>query len=77
MVSKISLRSFLIAIRSRASNALSEYGLTQMGGVEEQYLVAAYNKDSAALEIACPRYNQDRSGGSRTRGSKQSGPDAH
>ena len=54
MVSKISLRSFLIAIRSRASNALSEYGLTQMGGVEEQYLVAAYNLDWLLSKLPVP-----------------------
>jgi len=32
VASEISLRSFSIAARSRASNALSEYGTTQMGG---------------------------------------------
>jgi FkbM family methyltransferase len=45
VASEISLRSFSITVRSRASNALSEYGLTQMGGVKEQDLVSAFNLD--------------------------------
>ena len=54
VASEISLRSFSIAVRSRASNALSEYGLTQMGGVEDQYLVAAYNLDWLLSKLPVP-----------------------
>src|SRR6516164_1187551 len=54
VAAEISLRSFSIAARSRASNALSEYGLSQMGGVEEQYLVAAYNLDWLLSKLPVP-----------------------
>ena len=54
VASEISLRSFSIAVRSRASNALSEYGNTQMGGVEEQYLVAAFNLDWLLSKLPIP-----------------------
>src|SRR5262245_52390076 len=36
VASEISLRQFSIAARSRASNALAEYGSSQIGGVQEQ-----------------------------------------
>ena len=54
VASEISLRSFSIAVRSRASNALSEYGLTQMGGVKEQYLVPAFNLDWLLSNLPTP-----------------------
>src|SRR6516165_2298515 len=54
VASEISLRSFSIAIRSRASNALSEYGLTEMGGVKEQYLVPAFNLDWLLSNLPTP-----------------------
>ena len=54
VASEISLRSFSIAVRSRASNALSQYGLTQMGGVEEQYLVPAFNLDWLLSKLPVP-----------------------
>jgi len=41
VASDVSLRSFTIASRSRASNAMSEYGHSQMGeGLEKQTIVA-------------------------------------
>ena len=54
VASEISLRSFSIAARSRASNALSEYGSTQMGGVEEQHVVAAFNLDWLLSKLPIP-----------------------
>jgi FkbM family methyltransferase len=42
---EISLRHFSIAVRSRASNALAGYGSSQMGGIEEQHIVATFNLD--------------------------------
>ena len=39
------LRSFQIARRSRASNALAGYGSTQMGGVVEEQIVPTFNLD--------------------------------
>jgi FkbM family methyltransferase len=54
VASEVSLRSFSIAVRSRASNALSEYGSTQMGGVEEQHVVAAFNLDWLLSKLPIP-----------------------
>ena len=54
VASEISLRSFSIAVRSRASDALSEYGSTQMGGVEEQHVVAAFNLDWLLSKLPIP-----------------------
>jgi FkbM family methyltransferase len=54
VASEISLRSLSIAARSRASNALSEYGHTQMGGVEEQHVVAAFNVDWLLSKLPIP-----------------------
>jgi FkbM family methyltransferase len=51
---EVSLRSFSIAVRSRACNALSEYGSTQMGGVEEQHVVAAFNLDWLLSKLPVP-----------------------
>jgi FkbM family methyltransferase len=48
----VSLRSFSIAVRSRACDALSEYGSTQMGRVEEQHLVA--NLDWLLSQLPIP-----------------------
>jgi len=50
----ISLRSLSIAARSRASNALSEYGSTQMGGLEEHHVVAAFNLDWLLSKLPMP-----------------------
>jgi len=54
VASEISLRSFSIAVRSRASNALSEYGGTQMGGLEQQHVVAAFNLDWLLSKLPIP-----------------------
>ncbi len=55
VASDVSLRSFSIAVRSRASNALSEYGIgNQMGGVKEQRLVAAFNLDWLLSQLPSP-----------------------
>jgi FkbM family methyltransferase len=51
---EVSLRSFSIAVRSRACDALSEYGSTQMGGVEEQHVVAAFNLDWLLSQLPIP-----------------------
>jgi FkbM family methyltransferase len=51
---EVSLRSFSIAVRSRACDALSEYGSTQMGGVEEHHLVAAFNLDWLLSQLPIP-----------------------
>jgi FkbM family methyltransferase len=52
--SDISLRSFSIAVRSRASNALLGYGRSQMGGVEEQQIVAVFNLDWLLTKLPMP-----------------------
>jgi Methyltransferase FkbM domain len=52
--SEISLRQFSIATRSRASNALAEYGSSQMGGVQEQQMVAAFNLDWLVKKLPRP-----------------------
>jgi FkbM family methyltransferase len=54
VASEISLRRFSIAVRSRASNALAGYGSSQMGGVEEQYLVATFNLDWLLAKFRIP-----------------------
>lgn len=54
VASEISLRSFSIAARSRASNALSEYGTTQMGGVEERHVIATFNLDWLLTKLVIP-----------------------
>jgi len=54
VASEIALRSLSIAARSRASNALSEYGSTQMGGLEEHHVVAAFNLDWLLSKLPMP-----------------------
>jgi len=54
VASEVSLRRFSIAARSRASNALVGYGSSQMGGVEEQYLVAVFNLDWLLARLRIP-----------------------
>jgi FkbM family methyltransferase len=54
VASGISLRPFSIAIRSRASNALAEYGSSQMGGVQEQQIVATFNLDWLVMKLPRP-----------------------
>jgi len=54
VASEIALRSLSIAARSRASNALSEYGSTQMGGLEEHHVVAAFNLDWLLSKLPIP-----------------------
>jgi FkbM family methyltransferase len=54
VASEISLRQFSIAARSRASNALAEYGSSQMGGVQEQQLVATFNLDWLVTKLPRP-----------------------
>ena len=54
VASEISLRTFSIGIRSRASNALAEYGRSQMGGVQEQQIVATFNLDWLVTKLPRP-----------------------
>jgi FkbM family methyltransferase len=54
VASEISLRPFSIATRSRASNALAEYGSSQMGGVQEQQIVPAFNLDWLVTKLSKP-----------------------
>jgi FkbM family methyltransferase len=54
VASEVSLRSFSIASRSRACNALMEYGNSQMGEVEEQQVVAAFNLDWLLTRLPIP-----------------------
>src|SRR5262249_30239194 len=54
VASSISLRQFTIASRSRASNALSSYGRTQMGKVYEKQTVVALNLDWLAQKLPRP-----------------------
>lgn len=49
-----SIRKFAIATRARASNALAEYGASQMGGVVEHQLVPAFNLDSLLAYLSPP-----------------------
>jgi FkbM family methyltransferase len=54
VASEISLRQFSIATRSRASNALAEYGSSQMGGVREKQIVATFNLDWLVKKLPRP-----------------------
>jgi FkbM family methyltransferase len=54
VASDISLRDFMIARRSRACNALVEYGTSQMGGVEEREIVASFNLDWLLTSLPTP-----------------------
>jgi len=54
VASDLSLRQFTIASRSRASNALSGYGRTQMGGVDEIQTIVALSLDWLAEKLPPP-----------------------
>ena len=54
VASEVSLRGFSIAARSRACNALVEYNNSQMGGVEEQQVVATFNLDWLLTKLPIP-----------------------
>jgi FkbM family methyltransferase len=54
VASNISLRNFSIASRARASNALAEYGRSQMGSVAEQQIVPAFNLDWLLTHLPPP-----------------------
>lgn len=54
VASQVSLRQFSVAARSRASNALAEYGSSQMGGVREQFIVATFNLDWLLTQFRPP-----------------------
>jgi FkbM family methyltransferase len=54
VASENSLRAFSIAARARASNALAEYGGTQMGGVEDLHTVATFNLDWLLTKLPAP-----------------------
>jgi FkbM family methyltransferase len=54
VASDLSLRQFTIASRSRASNALSAYGRTQMGGVDEIQTIVALSLDWLAEKLPPP-----------------------
>jgi FkbM family methyltransferase len=45
VASKIALRHFIVARRSRASNALDGYGHSQTGGAADDHIVPAFNLD--------------------------------
>jgi FkbM family methyltransferase len=53
--SGIALRSFQIALRSRASSTLAGYGQSQMGGVAEEHIVPAFNLDWLLDHLPTPR----------------------
>jgi FkbM family methyltransferase len=48
------IRSFSIASRARASNALSDYGNSQMGGVRETQTIVCFSADALLDNIAAP-----------------------
>jgi hypothetical protein len=48
------LRKFQIAKRSRSSNALAGYGLSQTGGFDEEYLVPTFNLDFLLDQLPRP-----------------------
>ena len=54
MAAEVSLRSFTIASRSRASNALSEYGRNQMGRASEKQTIVALNLEWCASHLPHP-----------------------
>ena len=54
VASEVSLRGFSIAARSRACNTLVEYGNSQMGGVEQQQVVASFNLDWLLTRLPIP-----------------------
>jgi FkbM family methyltransferase len=48
------LRKFQIAKRSRSSNALAGYGLSETGGFDEEYLVPTFNLDCLLDQLPRP-----------------------
>jgi FkbM family methyltransferase len=50
----IAVRAFNIAARGRASNALAEYGHSQMGGVAQRQFVPAFNLDWLLTQFPAP-----------------------
>lgn len=54
VASEVALRNFSIARRSTASNALAEYGSSQMGGVAERHVVPAFNLDWLLTRLPRP-----------------------
>lgn len=50
----IAIRAFAIAARSRAANALTQYGSSQMGGVAQQQFVPAFNLDWLLTQFPPP-----------------------
>src|SRR5262249_25008297 len=54
VASENALRSFSIAVRARAFNALAEYGRIQPGGEEESHMVAAFNLDWLLTKLPTP-----------------------
>ncbi len=54
VASENSLRRFRIASRSRASNALAEFGRSQMGGTDEEQTIVALSLDWLASQLPPP-----------------------
>lgn len=50
----VAIRSFAIAARARAANALAEYGGSQMGGVVQHQFVPAFNLDWLLAQLPPP-----------------------
>lgn len=48
------IRSFSIASRARASNALSDYGNSQMGGVRETQTIVCFSADALLESLPAP-----------------------
>ena len=55
VASESGVRAFNIAGRSRASNALAEYGHSEMGGVAQRQLVPAFNLDRLLTQLPPPQ----------------------
>jgi FkbM family methyltransferase len=54
VANRLALRSFAIADRARASNALLGYGLTQMGNIAETQMVVTLSLDDCAPDLRPP-----------------------
>jgi FkbM family methyltransferase len=54
VASNVSLRTFSIAKRARASNALSEYGYSQMGGIAERQTVPTFSLNWLLTQLPAP-----------------------
>ena len=50
----IAIRDFAMAARARSSNALAEYGGSQMGGVTKRHSVPAFNLDWLLTQLPAP-----------------------